>query len=194
MPSCHQNQQLHNTRFPFPSKSVKRPNSFNSNSEKNKKIKINAVEPVIFGGQSLVIKEEGGELFVSHTRSALPPTLESFSDFCLNKTAILLPSTKKFPCSSNTDLLFENFNTFLFQSNIAWVADFVFFGAPSNISFYKAIVINTEIILSSWFLFECKNKKVKPTLRMLKDFITNFRAIFLHFPKYQNAYNKWIRD
>ena len=96
-------------------------------------------------------------------------------------------------CSSNTDLLFEYFNTFLFQSNISWVADFVFLGAPSNIPFYKAIVINTEIILSSWFLFECKNKKVKPALRMLKDFITNYRAIFLRFPKYQNAYNKWIR-
>ncbi len=55
------------------------------------------MEPVIFGGQSLVIKEEGRELFVSHTRSALPPSLESFSDFHLNKTAILLPSSKSFP-------------------------------------------------------------------------------------------------
>ena len=97
-------------------------------------------------------------------------------------------------CSPNTDLLFEYFNTFLYQSNIAWVADFVFLGAPSNTPFYKALVINTEIILSSWFLFECRNKKVKPTLGMLKDFIKNYRAIFLRFPKYQNAYNKWIRE
>ncbi len=27
---------------------------------------------------------------------------------------------------------------------------------------------------------------------MLKDFIKNYRAIFLRFPKYQNAYTKWL--
>ena len=98
-------------------------------------------------------------------------------------------------CSPNTDLIsIQYFNIFLSQSNIAWVADFVFLGAPSNTPFYKALVINTEIILSSWFLFECRNKKVKPTLGMLNDFIKNYRAIFLRFPKYQNAYTKWIRE
>ena len=96
-------------------------------------------------------------------------------------------------CSSNTELLLEYFNTFLYQSNITWVANYVLLGAPSNIPFYKAIIINTEIIISAWFLFECRNKKIKHVLSMLKEFLKNFRAIFMRFPKYQNAYNKWIR-
>ena len=90
-------------------------------------------------------------------------------------------------------MLLEYFNTFLYQSNITWVANFVFLGAPSNIPFYKAIIINTEIIISAWFLFECRNKKIKPVLAMLKDFLKNYRAMFMHFPKYQNAYNKCRR-
>ena len=96
-------------------------------------------------------------------------------------------------CSANTDLLLEYFNIFLYQSNITWTADFVFLGAPSNIPFYKAIIINTEIIISAWFLFECRNKKIKPALAMLKDFVKNYRAIFMRFPKYLNAYSKWRR-
>ena len=90
-------------------------------------------------------------------------------------------------------MLLEYFNTFLYQSNITWAADFVFLGAPSNIPFYKAIIVNTEIIISARFLFECINKKIKPVLAMLKDFLKNYRAMFMHFPKYQNAYNKCRR-
>ena len=86
-------------RFPSPKISNKRPSSFNDSKGLGKKARLNdnAVEPFIFGGQSLVIKEEGGELYVSNTRSTPPPTSDFFSDSRLKKSAILLPSSKNFP-------------------------------------------------------------------------------------------------
>lgn len=94
----------HYPRFTGPNLATKRPGSFLSNIGKNKKNKVdrNAVKPVeLGGGQSLVIKEEGGELSVSHTRSALSPSPDFFSDPRMDKTAIHLPSTKTFPFFDN---------------------------------------------------------------------------------------------
>ncbi len=73
----HHQQPPNTKRFPGPTKSIKRLSSFYSSREKNKKIKVNAVKPVIFGGQSL-IKEGRRELFVFHTWSALSPIPEFF--------------------------------------------------------------------------------------------------------------------
>jgi len=112
MPS-HSNLH-HRPPFPFnsPSQRFKNPSPLNrglkrssstlvSDHSKKNKVDNNAVKPVVWGVQSICIKEEGGELFVCNSRSTLPcsPTLSS--DPRSSKTAISLPSTKKFPFFDN---------------------------------------------------------------------------------------------
>ncbi len=99
--SINSPSQGFNSSSPF-KRGLKRSNSLLvSDHSKKTRINTNAVKPVFLGVQSICIKEEGGELFVCNSRSALPCSPIISSDPRSSKTAISLPSTKKYPFFDN---------------------------------------------------------------------------------------------
>ena len=90
-------------KSPFPlNRGLKRSSSpLVLDHSKKSKVNNNAVKPEFWGVQSICIKEEGGELFVCNSRSAPPCSPILSSDPRSSKTAISLPSTKKFPFFDN---------------------------------------------------------------------------------------------
>ena len=94
-------------------------------------------------------------------------------------------------CPTNMKILDVYFNTFLQQNLIQWDTCMCLLGAPTNVPFYKSLIINTEIILANYFLFECKKKKLTPHLNNLSNFNNLYRNTFFKFPKYMKSWTKW---
>ena len=95
-------------------------------------------------------------------------------------------------CQINQNITQNYFTTFLNHSNITWDQNFFILGAPSNLSFWCSMIINIEIVLVSFFLFQCRCDKKVPLASNLDYFISSNRKIFLLSNKYNLAWNRWI--
>ena len=95
-------------------------------------------------------------------------------------------------CNINFIITNDYFSAFLRHSNITWDQNFFFLGAPSNLSYWCSMIINIEVLLVSYFLFQCKIEKRVPLKSNLEYFTKSNRNIFLLSNKYKQAWNKWI--
>jgi len=96
-------------------------------------------------------------------------------------------------CYPNISILNSYFTDFFSNSELNWDPSFTLIGAPPDIPFYAALIINTEIIMANWFLFQCRSQKKTPILIYLSWNLNSFRSIFETFPKYNNAWFKWVK-
>ena len=94
-------------------------------------------------------------------------------------------------CPTNVRIMETYFNSFLQNRLIAWDSSFCLLGAHTNLPFFKKLVLNTEIILVSYFLFECRKNKITPLFNNLSNFTDLYRETFLKFPKYLKCWQKW---
>ena len=108
----------------------------------------------------------------------LPPPKESYPHFFMY-------------CPLNNTIIKDYFDLFLSHTNINWFSCFSLLGAPSNISFYKSLILNIEIILVNNFLYKCKIAKKIPCINLLTSMNNDWRKTFLCFEKYKSAWLKW---
>ena len=113
--------------------------------------------------------------------------------------SLILPAPKEsilhffMHCNPNICVLDNYFHEFLSHVELNWDPSFTILGAPNGIPFYAALIINTEIILANWFIFQCRAKKKQPLLINLSWNLNSYRNIFRTFPKYNNAWIKWLK-
>ena len=113
--------------------------------------------------------------------------------------SLILPAPKEsilhffMYCYPNISILNSYFTDFFSNSELNWDPSFTLIGAPPDIPFYAALIINTEIIMANWFLFQCRSQKKTPILTNLSWNLNSFRSIFKTFPKYNNAWFKWVK-
>ena len=113
--------------------------------------------------------------------------------------SLILPAPKEsilhffMHCNPNICVLDNYFHEFLSHVELNWDPSFTILGAPNGIPFYAALIINTEIILANWFIFQCRAKKKQPLLINLSWNLNSYRSIFRTFPKYNNAWIKWLK-
>ena len=94
-------------------------------------------------------------------------------------------------CNTNINISLVYFSNFLANSNITWDQKFFFLGAPTNATNWCSMIINVEIILVSFFLFQCRTEKKIPLINNLMYFTKSNRNILLLSCKYYRAWVKW---
>jgi len=94
-------------------------------------------------------------------------------------------------CPSNTNILLQYFNMFFANTNIIWESSFIFVGAPTFLNHSSSVVINVEIILVAYFLFQCRLKKKLPLLNNLNNDMKSHRDILSLSSKYNKYFLKW---
>ena len=70
-------------------------------------------------------------------------------------------------------------------------SSFIFIGAPTFLNHSSSVVINVEIILVAYFLFQCRLKKKLPLSNNLNNDMKSHRDILSLSSKYNKYFLKW---
>ena len=126
---------------------------------------------------------------------------ETISASCTACTAKkLLPAPKEtikhmyYDCPVNENFAKKYFETFLNNTNINFSADFLLLGAPSILPESLAFIINIEIILLNFFLFNARNKKQLPLMRNFNHFIAWHRKLLTKNQNYAEIFQRQLFD
>ena len=97
-------------------------------------------------------------------------------------------------CNTTENILRVYFRDFLDNGSFNWFLwnrNLLLIGAPSFLENERALILNLELILAAFFLFQCKLRKLNPTLARLKEHCNYYRDIFLLALVYRRGYNRW---
>ena len=94
-------------------------------------------------------------------------------------------------CNTTTNILNEYFTEFFSGKSIQWAQNMSVIGADAEWGVKNAIVINTEIIASIFYLDKCRKKRVLPSLNDLKVNNEHFRNLFNLSNKYKKLWAFW---
>ena len=112
----------------------------------------------------------------------------------------LLPAPKEtikhmyHDCPVNENFAKKYFETFLNNIDINFSMDFLLIGVPAILPESLAFIINIEIILLNFFLFNVRNKKQLPLMRNFNYFISWHRKLLLKNQNYADKYQRLIFD
>ena len=96
-------------------------------------------------------------------------------------------------CPTNINLLTDYFIHFFNNNNITWEANWTLRGAPNNLGNARKLIVNTEILVALYYINNCRNKNVLPSMEDLKLHAKNGREIFVLFGKYKKAWEYWTQ-
>ena len=97
-------------------------------------------------------------------------------------------------CPISNDPVNIYFREFLIRGSLGWIIwsrNLLLIGAPVFLDIERALVFNIELITVAFFLFQCKIRKLCPTLDLLKDHCEYYREIYSFSPAYKRAWRKW---
>ena len=97
-------------------------------------------------------------------------------------------------CRTSDEVLRVYFRDFLDRGSFQWFIwnrNLMLLGAPSFLENERALVLNLELILAAFFLFQCKLRKLCPSINKLKEHCEFYREIFLFAPAYKRGFNRW---
>ena len=112
----------------------------------------------------------------------------------------LRPSPKEtlkhffYECPVNNNFAHTYFNTFLNRINIDFSMDFLLLGAPSILPESLAFIINIEIIMMNFFLFNSRYKNRLPLLRNIQHYTSWHRTLFCKNKNYDEKYQRFRFD
>jgi hypothetical protein len=94
-------------------------------------------------------------------------------------------------CPTNQRICNTYFRSFLNNTNIIWESSFLTLGAPSDLVSWCSMIINIEILLVNFFIYESRVDKKIPLIVNLNYHTSRYRNILLLSPKYRKAWLKW---
>ena len=97
-------------------------------------------------------------------------------------------------CPTSISLANFHFNDNFKVLNFNFSMENLLIGAPSHLPDFVIFILNIEILMINFFLYNCARKKKIPLMMNLTCFITNYRKLFLKNGCYSRKFSKIIFD